>query len=61
MTPIDDDVMLSETQIEFLKYKFRTEDADEAIDQLIEILVVEGIDPIKMGAYVDKMIERYQC
>lgn len=57
----NDYVTLNETQIEFLKYKFDTEDPDEAVEKLIELLVLEGMNPMNMGTYVDKMIQRYQC
>ena len=55
-----DDIILTETQIEFIKYRFRTEDPDIAVERLIELLVLEGTNPMNMGVYVDKMIQKFQ-
>lgn len=57
----DDSINLTESEIEFLKYKFRTEDPDDAVDQLIEMLVLEGGNPMNMKSYVQKMMKKYQC
>jgi len=57
----DDYIKLTESEIEFLKYKFNTEDPDEAVDLFVEILVLEGSNPMDMKLHIEKMMKRYQC
>jgi hypothetical protein len=53
--------MLTESEIEFLKFKFDTEDPDKAVEILVELLVFEGINPMNMQPYIQTMMKRYQC
>lgn len=57
----DDSINLTESEIEFLKIKFNTEDPDKAVEQLVEILVLEGSNPMNLKFHVQKMMKRYQC
>lgn len=50
-------IKLTEKQVEFLMCIFYTDDPNEAIDMFLEILIEENIDPMKMSAFIDKMME----
>jgi len=56
-----DSITLTESEIEFLKFKFDTEDPDKAVEILVELLVYEGINPMNMQPYIQTMMKRYQC
>jgi hypothetical protein len=56
-----DSIKLSESEIEFLKCRFRTEDPDDAVEQFIEHLVLQGDNPLNLNYYVQKMMRKYQC
>lgn len=58
---MSDDIQLSESEIEFLKYKFNTEDSDDAVDLFVEFLVVNGHNPMDIKEHVQDLIQRYQC
>ena len=55
------DVILTNSEIEFLKEKFNTNDLDQIVEKLVEQMVFEGLDPMDMKAYVDKMMKRHLC
>jgi len=57
----DDDIKLTETEVDFLMIKLAEKDPEMAIDQFIELLVLEGADPMKMKAYVDKLFKKGLC
>jgi len=56
-----DGIRLTATEIEFLKFKFDTEDPDEAVELFVELLVFEGKDPMEMKFHILDMMLREQC
>lgn len=59
----EENVTLNEDQARFLMEKFDIDDPDEAIDFLIEMMLLEGADPMDMKKYILKMMqeELRQC
>jgi len=53
-----DSVQLTEGQVEFLMSKFKIQDPNEAIDFLIEMMVLENVDPMDMKRYILKMMQK---
>jgi hypothetical protein len=58
---MSDSITLTETEIEFLKFKFDTEDPDQAVEMLVEFLVREGVNPLSMKDHIERLMKRYQC
>lgn len=52
-----ENLRLSKEQAKFLMEKFQIEDPNDAIDFLIEMMVLEGIDPMRMKHYILKMMQ----
>lgn len=52
----DDSITLSGAQIAFLMFTFDTYDPDQAVDEFIELLVFEGVDPQEMKTYLEQMM-----
>lgn len=48
---------LSDGQVKFLMNKFNIIDPNKAIDYLIELMILERIDPMNMKLYILKMME----
>lgn len=53
-----DYIRLSKKQVTFLMSKYETTDPDEAVEKLVESLVLKGIDPMLMSAHIDRMMAR---
>lgn len=53
-----DYIRLSKKQVAFLMSKYETTDPDEAVEKLVESLVIKGIDPMLMSAQIDRMMAR---
>ena len=53
----EENLKLSRAQAEYLMNKFDIDDPDEAIDYLIEIMLAEGVDPMRMKHYILKMMQ----
>lgn len=51
-------LQLSIGQVKFLMSKFEINDANKAIDFLIEIMLLEGANPMEMKLYILKMMEK---
>lgn len=56
-----DDIVLTSSEIEFLKEKFKLNNPDQILEKLVEQMVFEGLNPMDMKVYVENMIKRYQC
>lgn len=56
-----DSITLTESEIEFLKYKFDTNNPDLAVELFVEMLVYEGFNPMNLKEHIQKMILRHQC
>lgn len=54
----DDSIKLSKKQINFLMSKYETDDPDEAVELLIESMVLKSIDPMQMKVHIDKMMAK---
>lgn len=55
---MSDSVRLSKKQINFLMSKFETDDPDEAVELLIESMVMKSVDPMQMQAYINKLMAK---
>lgn len=53
-----DSIRLTKPQVTFLMSKFQIDDPNEAIDYLIELMVLEEADPMEMKRYILSMMER---
>lgn len=53
-----DSIRLTKPQVTFLMQKFQIEDPDEAIDCLIELMILEEIDPMRMKHYILRMMQK---
>lgn len=61
MTMELDSIRLTKPQVTFLMQKFQIEDPDEAIDYLIELMILEDIDPMRMKHYMLRMMQKELC
>lgn len=52
-----ENVKLTREQAKFLMDKFDIGNPDDAIDFLIEMMLLEGIDPMRMKHYILKMMQ----
>lgn len=59
----EENLKLSPNQAKFLMQKFDIDNPNEAIDFLIEMMILEGVDPMDMKRYILKMMqeELRQC
>lgn len=53
-----DSIRLTLPQVQFLMSKFQIKDPNEAIDYLIELMVLEDADPMRMKHYILGMMQR---
>lgn len=51
-------LQLSMGQVKFLMSKFEIDDPNKAIDFFIELMIMEGVDPMDMKLYILKMMEK---
>ena len=55
---MEDCIVLTKNQVNFLKVRFNTQDPDVAIDLFIEFLVTKHIDPMNMLNYLMKTMAK---
>jgi hypothetical protein len=53
----EENLRVSAAQAKFLMEKFKINDPNEAIDFLIEMMILEGVDPMRMKWYILKMMQ----
>ena len=53
-----DSIKLTLPQVKFLMSKFQIDDPNEAIDYLIELMILEEVDPMRMKHYILRMMQR---
>jgi len=53
-----DSIKLTLPQVKFLMSKFQISDPNEAIDYLIELMILEEVDPMRMKHYILRMMQR---
>lgn len=51
-------LQLTAGQVKFLMSKFDINEPNKAIDFFIELMLLEGINPMEMKLYILKMMER---
>jgi hypothetical protein len=52
----ENSIILTKTQIAFLMFTFETGNPDHAVEQFVELLIYEGIDPFQFKVYLERMM-----